>query len=161
MQARHLLGVHHDADLPLRADPVDGPAGALEVAGVADVDRAALGVHDDVVEELRRGGERLGLGEVGGPAAGEVDPHDAVLVGDVHQLAGEDGEPLGVVEPGDERGGLAVGDHDDGAVAVLVELADLADVDLAAGPDDDRLGVLESGDERRRHLGGGRGEPGV
>ena len=85
---------------------------------------------------------------------------DDVVRGRRRTATGWEREPLGVVEAGDERDGLAVLDPDDAAVAGLVELADDGDVDLAVRPDGDGLGILQPGDDRLRR-GGGPGEPGV
>ena len=110
VQRRQRLGVGDDLDLALGRDAIDGAALALEVAGIADVDDAALGIDDDVVEEQRRRRERRWRARTASALPLRVDAQDLGLVGDEQPfLVG--GHALGVVEAGGERHGLAVLDR--------------------------------------------------
>ena len=126
----------------------------LDIAAVRDV-HDGVHVECQIIQKLRLLWELLRL-EEGLHRAIDKHHHHVVLIGDIEDAVAL-GQPLGVVEALGVNAALAVLDANDGAIAVLTELTDLAHKDSAIAQDENGLWHAQIGDGGRRRIGGGSG----
>src|SRR5262249_16850451 len=118
---------------------IDGPALALEIPGIRNIQHSPF-VHGDAVERARSGGE-YGLGREDNRLALAIDTPDALPVSDI-QFVLPKHHALGIVEAYRKGHSFARLVHDDdSSIALLASFADVADIDAPVKTDGNRRGA--------------------